>query len=185
MIIQEFLAKVEDVQKTGAATEHSYRSALEYLFHALDNDITALNEPKRIKCGAPDFIVSRGEIVIGHVEAKDIDVDLRAMKGANKDQQTRYLKALPNLIYTNCLEFDFYRDGARINSVSIADYLMGIQPRPEQFEVLENQLRDFIAQRPQTITSSKKLATMMAGKAVLIKDILKNALEEDQDRSTE
>jgi len=151
----------------------------------VSGDVSALNEPRRVECGAPDFIMQRGDIVVGHVEAKDPSVDLRAMKGANKEQKERYLKALPNLIYTNGLDFDFYRNGERIASVTIADYLMGIQPRPEQFETLENLLREFVAQKPQTITSPEVLAKMMAGKAVLIKDVLTNALRADRDQDTE
>lgn len=184
-LISAFLSRVQAVSKTGAATEHSYRPALEALFNSLDEGINALNEPKRVECGAPDFIIQRGEIAIGHVEAKDLNVGLRGMKNANKDQQDRYRKALPNLIYTNCLDWDFYRNGDLIASVTIADYLMGVQPNPGHFGTLENLLRDFIAQRPQTITSPRVLAEMMAGKAGLIKDILRNALTADKDLQTE
>ena len=102
-LVSDFISKVQAVHKTGAATEHSYRSALEALFNGLEEGVTALNEPKRVNCGVPYFIVQRGEIVIGHAEVKDIGLNLRAMKDANKDQQKRYRKALPNLIYTNCL----------------------------------------------------------------------------------
>ncbi|WP_337995491.1 type ISP restriction/modification enzyme [Oleispirillum naphthae] len=178
-LVADFLSKVQAVHKTGVATEHSYRPALEALFNALEDGVVALNEPKRVKCGAPDFIVQRGGIVVGHAEAKDIGIDLRAMKDANEDQQQRYLKALPNLIYTNCLDWDFYRAGERVASVAIADRLMGIRPRPDEFPVLENLLREFVAQKPQTITSSRTLAEMMAGKAALIKDVLFKVLRED------
>jgi type I restriction-modification system DNA methylase subunit len=184
-MIADFMAKVQAVYKTGAATEHSYRSALETLFSGLADGITALNEPKRVACGAPDFILQRGEIIIGHVEAKDLGIGLRAMKDANKNQQDRYRKALPNLVYTNCLDWDFYRNGELIASITIADLLMGIQPRVDQYDALENLLRDFIAQRPQTITSPRVLAEMMAGKAILIKDILGNALRADTNLQTE
>ncbi|EAP78573.1 type ISP restriction/modification enzyme [Sulfitobacter sp. NAS-14.1] len=185
MNIQGFLAEVSSIYQTGAATEHSYRSALQTLLSSIGEDITALNEPKRVKCGAPDFIVSQGDIVIGHVEAKDIDIGIRGLKGTNKDQQERYRAALPNLIYTNCLEWDFYRDGELLASVRIADFVMGVQPRPQDFESLENLLRDFIAQRPQTITSPRELAERMAGKANLIKDVLFRTLAEDSDVQTE
>lgn len=184
-IIEEFVSKVIATNKTGAATEHSYRPDLQALFNSLADGITALNEPKRVACGAPDFIIQRGEIVIGHVEAKDLGVGLRGMKDANKHQQERYRKALPNLIYTNCLDWDFYRNGELVASVTIADYLMGIQPNPEQYATLENLLRDFIAQRPQTITNPRVLAEMMAGKAQLIKDVLRNTLKADENLKTE
>lgn len=184
-IIEEFLSKVVRIYNGGNATEHSYRPALEALFNQLSEEVTAINEPKRVACGAPDFIFLRGEIPIGHVEAKDIDVGLRSMKDANKNQQERYRKALPNLIYTNCLDWDFYRNGERFASVTIADYLLGIQANTGQFEELENLLRDFIAQKPQTITSPRVLAEMMAGKAALIKDVLHNALKADEGQQTD
>jgi predicted helicase len=184
-LISDFMAKVQAIHATGAATEHSYRSAIEFLFSGLDENTTALNEPKRVKCGAPDFIINQGDIVIGHVEAKDLHIGLRGMKDANKDQQNRYRKALSNLIYTNCLDWDFYRDGEIYASVTIADMVMGIQPSPDKYAELEHLLRDYIAQRPQTITSPKNLAERMAGKAVLIKDVLQNALKEDENLQTE
>lgn len=179
MNIQEFLSEVTSVYTTGAATEHSYRAALQSLLSSISDDVTALNEPKREKCGAPDFIVSQGDIIIGHVEAKDISVGIRNFKDSNKDQQKRYLAALPNLIYTNCLDWDFYRDGKLVSSVSIADFLMGVQSRPQDFAILENLLREFVTQRPQTITSPRDLAERMAGKANLIKDVLSKTLRDD------
>ena len=181
-IISDFISSVISTHKTGKATEHSYRPALKTLFDALaPTEIAATNEPKREACGAPDFILQRGDIAVGHVEAKDIFVDLRAMKDANKNQKERYLKALPNLIYTNCLDWDFYRDGQLVASVTIADPVMGIHPNPQHFDTLENLLRDFISQKPQTITSPKDLAERMAGKAALIKDVLRAALTHDKD----
>jgi len=184
-VISEFIAKIQATYKTGNATEHSYRSAFETLFKELGDDITALNEPKRVACGAPDFIVQQGDIVIGHVEAKDLNIGLRGMKDANKAQQERYRAALPNLIYTNGLDWDFYRDGNLTASVSIADFVLGIQPKPERYAALENLLKDFIAQRPQIITSPRELAERMAGKANLIKDVLGRTLREDKDLQTE
>ncbi len=185
MNIQEFLKDIDGIYKTGAATEHSYRADLQKLLSSIAPDVTALNEPKRVKCGAPDFVVSQGDIVIGHVEAKDIPVGIRALQDSNKDQQKRYLAALPNLIYTNCLDWDFYRDGELITSVSIADFLRGVQPRPQDFATLENLLREFITQRPQTITSPRDLAERMAGKANLIKDVLGKTLRDDAELQSE
>jgi hypothetical protein len=179
MPLHAFFQQVQALHRTGQATEHSYRSAIEQLFHALDERIRALNEPKRVACGAPDFIISRGEIVIGHLEAKDLGVAVRGMKDANKAQQERYRKALPNLIYTNCLDWDFYRNGDLLASVSIGALAPKPVPHPDRFADLEHLLRDFIAQRPQSITSPRELAERMAGKAMLIKDILYNTLRSD------
>lgn len=179
-IISEFIARVQAVYKTGAATEHSYRSAIEQLVSGLNEGVIALNEPKRVACGAPDFIVQRGDIVVGHIEAKDLGISLDKLSDSNKDQQARYVNALPNLIYTNCLDWQFFRDGKLITKVSIGQLNNGIQPDPTQYATLEHLLRDFAVQRPQTIKSPKVLAEMMAGKAALIKDVLHNALVADE-----
>ncbi|NLZ10874.1 MAG: N-6 DNA methylase [Alcaligenaceae bacterium] len=184
-MIETFLQKVIATQKTGAATEHSYRPALQELFQGLSTGITVINEPKRIACGAPDFIIQQNELAIGHVEAKDLSVTLRGMKDTNKAQQERYRKALPNLIYTNCLDWDFYRNGELFASVSIAENATAIQPLNDQFSTLEHLLKDFISQRPQSITSPELLATKMAGKAQLIKDIFANTLNAEDGSTTE
>ncbi len=127
------------------------------------------------------------QITVGHCEAKDIGLGInpKGMNDFNKAQHDRYVKALPNLVYTNGLDFRFYKKGELAREISIADFLMGIQPKPDQFTFLANQLKDFAAERLQTITSAEKLAEMMAGKATLIKDILFNSLKEDKDLQTE
>jgi hypothetical protein len=53
------------------------------------------------------------------------------------------------------------RDGEPVHFVSIADFLMGLQPVPEKFEELERQLRLFAEQKPISIRSASKLAEMM------------------------
>lgn len=183
--VEEYLNKVIQTHNTGSATEHSYRPAIQALVNIFDSDIKAINEPKRVDCGAPDFLVQRGDIVIGHIEAKDIGIALQKMKGYSKDQQERYRNALPNLIYTNCLDWDFYRDGELVTSVSIADISTKIEPHPNQFETLENLLKDFIAQQPISITHPKDLAERMAGKAQLIKNVFFNALTDDRKNNVE
>tara|TARA_R110002167_G_scaffold366444_2_gene597251 strand:- start:115176 stop:118232 length:3057 start_codon:yes stop_codon:yes gene_type:complete len=185
-VIADFIAAVQHTFGNDDATEHSYRPALKALFEAVDPEVTAQNEPKRLTdVGAPDFSFKRKDIVIGHAEAKDLHIGIRAMKDANKDQQKRYKAGLPNLIYTNCLDWDFYRDGELIASVTIADMVMGIQPKPSEFDTLAHLLHDFFAQRPQSITSPKNLAERMAGKALLIKDVLQRSLAEDENLQTD
>jgi type I restriction-modification system DNA methylase subunit len=190
--IAGYLSEVQKIYATGQATEHSYRPVLEKLFKSIDPNVNAVNEPKGVKVGRPDFVFIReagknAQITVGHCEAKDIGLGLspKGMNDFNKAQHDRYVKALPNLVYTNALDFRFYKKGELVREISIADLIMDIQPKPDQFSVLVNQLRDFAAEKLQTITSAEDLAEMMAGKARLIKDILFNSLNEDKDQSTE
>ena len=185
-IVANFLSDVQSVYTSGDATEHSYRPALIALFDAVNDAVTAQNDPQRlVNVGAPDFSFKRNDLIIGHAEAKDLHISIRRMKDDNKRQQDRYRAALPNLIYTNCLDWDFYRDGEVVASVSIAEFMMGVQPLPENFDALEHLLQEFVAQHPQTITSPRELAQRMAGKANLIKDVLGKTLSEDAELQSE
>jgi len=74
-IISDFVSKVQHAYKTGIAREHAYRPALHDLLKALGDDLTPVNDPAKSEVGAPDFIVLKGEIQIGHLEAKDINLD--------------------------------------------------------------------------------------------------------------
>lgn len=177
--IENFINQVVVTFKTGEATEHSYRSSFENLFASLNKEITALNEPKRVKCGAPDFIIQKGGLVVGHLEAKSLAVDIRNLKGYAQEQKRRYLDALPNLIYSNGLDWDFYRDGELVEAVTIGTLDKTINPDQSQYAKLESLLSDFIAQTPLSITSPKELAMRMAGKAKLIKSVFYNALADD------
>jgi len=58
----EYLNDVAKEYATGIVTEHSYRHALKTLIESIEAGIIAINEPKRIDCGAPDYVIKRGEI---------------------------------------------------------------------------------------------------------------------------
>lgn len=179
---QRYIDEIRSLCASGQTTEHSFRPALARLFSALTPELTVINEPKHITdVGAPDFVFLRGEVAIGWCEAKDINKDVRkfAATDYSKEQKERYKKALPNLIYTNGLDFEFIRDGETVDFISIAELAPGLPAKEEAFVVLENRLREFATAIPLSITSSKRLAGMMAGKAAIIKDIMARALQTD------
>lgn len=61
----------------GDATEHTHRPALIALLETAFPGVTATNEPRRrTDCGAPDCIVSSGQVTIGYIETKDVETDL-------------------------------------------------------------------------------------------------------------
>jgi hypothetical protein len=86
MSIDAFLHEIEAKLKTGQATEHTYRAALEALFNTLLTPARATNEPKQASYGAPDFIIQQGNAPIGHAEAKDVGLNLgKFIRGGNHD----------------------------------------------------------------------------------------------------
>jgi len=79
---------------------------LKTLIEALADKVDATNEPKRERCGAPDFIITKHETPIGYNETKDLD---KALDLIEKDEQLeRYWQGLHNLILTDYLEFRWY-----------------------------------------------------------------------------
>lgn len=183
MTIEQYVVSITKRYKLGNSTEHTFRGDLQLLLESLVPEIRATNEPKRQSCGAPDFILTRKEIPVGFIEAKDIDDgDLDGIKKTgNKEQFDRYKTSLSNLIFTDYLSFHLYRDGAFVTKVSLAELVSGvITPLPGNYQVLSNLLKDFCAHQSQTINSSRKLAEMMAGKARLLSDIIERALSSDK-----
>ena len=183
MTLEQYIDNINKRYKLGNATEHTFRGDLQQLLESLVPDIRATNEPKRQSCGAPDYILTKKEIPVGFIEAKDIgDKDLEgAKKTGNKEQFDRYKASLNNLIFTDYLDFHLYIDGIFITKIAIAEIQNGtIVPLPNNFAIFTNLIKDFSSHVGQTIKSSRKLAEMMAGKARLLSDVIEKALTSDE-----
>ena len=183
--IKEYINTVGQKYRAGNATEHTYRGALEQLIQNLLPKLRIVNEPKREKCGAPDYIASRKDgLPVFYIEAKDIgdnDLDGRNPHG-HKEQFTRYKQALDSIIFTDYLDFHLYEHGEFIDSVRIAevkgDKIVAIKENEEKFlNLIEHVGNNAI----QSITSASRLAKLMAGKARLLENIIEQAMTDDTD----
>ncbi|MBN2237632.1 MAG: N-6 DNA methylase [Bacteroidales bacterium] len=184
MTLDQYIFNINQRYKLGNATEHTFRGDLQQLIESIVPDVRATNEPKRQSCGAPDYILTKNEIPVGFIEAKDIgDKDLEGLKKTgNKEQFDRYKASLGNLIFTDYIRFYLYHDGELITKIEIGEITdKGIKPITENFERFENLIKDFCIHIGQTIKSPKKLAEMMAGKARLLSDIIERALTSDEE----
>ena len=177
--LQDYLDKVAQRYKAGISTEHSYRGDLQNLLESLLPNVLVTNEPARIQCGAPDYILTKATIPIGYIEAKDIGKALDSKD--YKEQFDRYRNSLDNLIITDYLEFRFYRDGLPVTTIKLADIAGNtLMAKPENFAAFTGLITDFAAYTGQTITSPSKLAKMMAGKAKLLAIVIEKALTSDE-----
>lgn len=186
MTANQYIENICEAYKRGSATEHTYRSDLKQLVESTVPNINATNEPKRQQCGAPDYILTKKDIPIGFIEAKDIgDNDLEgAKKTGNKEQFDRYKTSLGNIIFTDYLDFYFYNDGKFITKIKIGKIENGkIIAITENFASFENLLKDFCLYVGQNIKNSQKLAEMMAGKARLLAEVIEKALISDVETS--
>ncbi|MCF7971335.1 MAG: N-6 DNA methylase, partial [Methylococcaceae bacterium] len=177
--IQSYIDKLNQRYKTGISREHSYRGDLQNLLQTLLPAILVTNEPAHIECGAPDYILTKKHIPIGYIEAKDIGKPLNRKE--YKEQFTRYKNSLTNLIITDYLQFEFYKEGEKVAHISLANISTeGISANTENFQNFIDLIQDFSAYVGQTLKSPSKLAGMMAGKAKLLATIIEAALNSDE-----
>ena len=172
----EYIREIRKSLEKGDSTEHTHRTALEALLEACGKDIDATNEPRRIACGAPDFNITRKGVPVGHVETKDIGVNLDEMergKGPNGEQFKRY-STLPNWILTDYLEFRWYAAGEKRLTVRVAD-LDGkgrLKITTDGDEKLEQLLTAFYREPALTVGTAKELAQRMAGMTRITRDLI-------------
>mgnify|MGYP001233714157 CR=1 FL=1 len=175
MTLEQYIDSIGKRYKLGNATEHSFRGDLQQLIESLVPEIKATNEPKRQQCGAPDYIITRKGIPLGYIEAKDIGADLGSKN--YKEQFDRYKQSLDNLIITDYLTFQLFREGTKVTTISIG-LVQGnkIVGKPEMFSEFTLLIREFCTYSGQTIKSSSKLSKMMAAKARLLANVIERAL---------
>ncbi len=183
--ISEYLYAIQKEFQTGKATEHTYRPHLKSLLESLAPNITAINEPKKDDYGMPDFIVKKNELSVGCIETKDFGERLNrldSLQGYEVNQLERYRNGSDNLVYTDYIDFIFYKNTQKVARIRIAHFDgKNITPIPENFDLLCDYLIDFYNNKTITIKSASKLAEIMARKARLVADVIRHALGTDGD----
>ncbi len=175
---KKYLLNLFKTYQKGDAREESYYKHLADFVTAFSEserekkiDVTIL--PKKTEAGNPDFRIWDGrQKIIGYIEAKDLGIDLDRIE--DSEQLRRYLSTFPNVILTNFTEFRLYRNGERIEIISIARPFVikklytvpPIENENKLFELLERFL-DFSL--PKTYTA-KTLAVELAKRTKFLKD---------------
>lgn len=187
--ISTYVSKIAQRVKAGHTSEHTFRKDLEDLINALVPAVNVTNEPSQVTdCGNPDFLISKDNIPIGFIEAKDVGKDLSSK--LYKEQFDRYKAALDNLIITDYTVFEFYEYGELKKTIRLAyisenntnyeSSLVGNEYCEENYETFAETLEKFCGYKGQTIKSAQRLAVMMAGKARLLENTLYLALTSDE-----
>ena len=180
--IRAYLVSIEQALRAGNSTEHTHRPALEQLLETLGGaGVDAINEPRRISCGAPDFIVVRGTVPLGHVEAKDVGLDLTKIE--RDPQLIRYRESLGNLVLTDYLSFRWYLDGQLRLTADL--------PRPgtngrirwneDAASTVAQLLQQFMIADIPLKSTPHDLATRMAGLAKLIRGLIEETFKAEGD----
>ena len=188
-VLETYIAEINKQFVSGNATEYSYRGALERLLTALLSGFTVTNEPSRIECGAPDYIITKGRgnasVPIAFIETKNVnDSDLDGLT-QHKAQFDRYKQSLEHIVFTDYLDFHLYESGTLIDVVRVAEIRNGVvAPLSSNFEKFYNIVTSLTDAEPQKITNAKKLADLMAAKAKLLATAIYGVLDSDSDKKT-
>ena len=182
--VDPFRLYLKELQKnlsTGVATEHTYRPALQALIEAIGDGVAAINEPKRVECGAPDYIINRGITPVGYLESKDVGTSLDAAE--RSEQIERYRASLNNLILTDYLEFRWYVDGEHRQTARLATLSKDkkLKSSKSSVQAVADLFGSFFAQEVPTIGDPRDLAQRMAALARMTRKLM----EETFSRETE
>lgn len=191
-LFRDYLNGLQTNLKLGNATEHTHRPVLKALLESFGDGVMATNEPKRIECGAPDFIVTKtaqNQLTVGYVEAKDVGFDLEQIERdskrvkpstSNGQQLKRYMDALPNLLLTNYTEFRWYVDGEPRMSASIATSKSddSLSRNPADFSKFSQLLWEFLEKTPERIASPVDLARRMARLTHMIRSVIEEGFKQ-------
>ena len=182
MELKDYIAAINQQFQTGVAREHSYRPALQQFLSSLMPFAIVTNEPARVACGAPDYIVTEKKtgLPIAFFEAKDIDdADLDGRK-SHKEQFTRYKNSLDTIVFTDYLDFHLYEFGEWVENVRIGeirgDKIVLVKENEAKFLELISHVGN---SHPQKITSASRLAAIMASKARLLAETIKKSFSEE------
>lgn len=193
-LFRDYLNGLQTNLKLGNATEHTHRPVLKTLLESIGDRITATNEPRRIACGAPDFVVTKtvqSQSTVGYVEAKDVGYDLEQIERDSKRakpsttngrQLKRYRESLPNLLLTNYTEFRWYVDGEQRISACIA-YVRSdgsLTRNKKEFSKFNELLWEFLNRTPERIASPKNLAQRMARLTHMIRSVIEESFRQGQ-----
>lgn len=182
--IAAYLTEINNTYLSGNATEHTYRPALKNFIEAIGKNVVATNEPKRIACGAPDFIVEKNCFAIGFIECKNIGESLDTAE--RSEQLTRYLTSIDNLILTDYLEFRYYYRGNKKSSVILAKKSNSGKIIPNKkstasFALLAN---TFFSAEVTPIKTVSELVGYMANIAKMILSSILISLQQNQNANT-
>jgi len=188
---EKYFSEIKKEYKRGLCTELTHRSAIKEFIETINLHLELSGENKKIKgIGKPDFICFKKKIKMGYIETKDL-FDISSEEGykkiINSTQLIKYLNgAIPNLILTDYLRFVLIRHKEKVLDVTlfkkedldkgkldINDYTI------KQFSQL---IESFLDYDLPTIKNSTDLAYELSKRAVLLRDLIKEQLNEDLEK---
>ncbi len=169
----------------GDALEDHLRGPVQTLVESVAED---LGYPKLVLAGEisgavgsarPDYTVTRGGLVIGHIELKapGAGVDPEGFTGHNLEQWEQ-LRHLPNLLYTDGIDWILWQDGQQLaRATAWTAPGKGITSAKIDAGDLVDVLDAFCADAPQAPSTAQELARTTARLCRVLRNQILSALE--------
>lgn len=175
--ITNYLKEIENTYQTGIATKQKYSSKLYKLLHTVDTLAEIINDPKQIACGSPDYIILKDSRADCYIKIKDLHQNLS--NPINNKQFELYQAALPNIIFTNYLNFKFVRNQKTVLEVELAKLQeQNIIALEQNFSCFIVQIKDFFTYQTNSFDAEVNLVQIMANKTRLMKQVIENSLQQ-------
>ena len=173
-------------------TEHTHRWALQDLIRQIaetnDHKIAIIHEPTNQQwLGRPDFLIksTASQSIIWYIENKKIGENLIDI--TKTDQIAKYRKLCDNILLTNYTDW-IWICGESVQSASLCNTMDLNNPKsklsPDHIDAVVALITWFLSQAPTGISTIKSLAEVLAVRADLLEDLLREAFVDkwaDQD----
>lgn len=183
--MQNYLSEIVKYFKDENSSEHSYRTSFENYLKEIfpaDKGYFTQQDQRAINGNKPDFIVLKNNIPLLYIEVKKVGEDLDKIEKSN--QADRYF-GYDNLIISDYVNFRFFRNGQKYEeevSLGSIDKKEREISNKNNIESLNKTILDFVNSHKESIKSGKQLAKIMGGKAMRIRDNVREMLAGDTDR---
>ncbi len=190
--LASYFKEIHKIYTGGDSREESFYSSLKRLieecseFLQMQAGASVLVLPKRTEAGIPDFRIGKNGEIVGYIEAKLPDTNLREIE--DSEQLKRYRNSLPNLILTNFLQFRLYRNGDLIDDVEVGRQFtlqrVKYPPVPEKLDLFYELLQKFFSFSTPKIQKSSHLSIELAKRTRFLEHILQEELSRENEEVT-
>ena len=169
------LKEIANSRIVGAQPEDQLKDPVQSLLRSASAGVETRTEVRVHELEArPDIGVAIRRLLCGHVELKapGFGANTALLKDRNKLQWEKF-RCLPNILYTDGLEFALYRSGERIGKlVRLGESLasVGKSASPATIAELHTLLLDFFSWTPIVPKTARALAAMLAPLCRLLRE---------------
>lgn len=191
-VLIAYFKEIHKIYTGGDFREESFYPSLKSLIEEcsklfqMQTEASVLVLPKKTEVGIPDFRIGKNGEIVGYVEAKSPDANLREIE--DSEQLKRYRNSLPNLILTNFLQFRLYRNGDLIDDVEVGRQFtlqkVKYPPVPEKLDLFYELLQKFFSFSTPKIQKSSDLSVELAKRTRFLEHILQEELSRENEEVT-